>query len=68
MVGFDLDGTLVDSNLDLAPAINHALSLAGRGPIDPDATRQLIGGGSRLMLERAFTITGGMPPESEFDG
>ena len=68
MVGFDLDGTLVDSNLDLAPAINHALSLAGRDPIEPDATRQLIGGGSRLMLERAFTITGGMPPESEFDG
>lgn len=67
IVGFDLDGTLVDSNRDLAPAINHALSTLGRPAIAPDATRKLIGGGSRRMLERAMELTGGMPGEPEFE-
>ena len=67
IIGFDLDGTLVDSNRDLAPAINHALSLIGRPAIAPDATRKLIGGGARKMLERAVELTGGMMPEDEFE-
>ena len=67
IVGFDLDGTLVDSNRDLAPAINHALHLAGRPEIPADATRKLIGGGARRMLERAAELTGGMPAEDEFE-
>ena len=46
IVGFDLDGTLVDSNRDLAPAINHALGTIGRAAIPADATRKLIGGGA----------------------
>jgi len=67
IVGFDLDGTLVDSNRDLAPAINHALVQVGRGAIPPEATRKLIGGGARKMLERAMDLTGGALPESEFE-
>src|SRR5687768_12059355 len=67
IVGFDLDGTLVDSNRDLAPAINHALSVIGRPAISPDATRKLIGGGARRMLERAVELTGEVLPEGEFE-
>jgi phosphoglycolate phosphatase len=67
IVGFDLDGTLVDSNRDLAPAINHALHLAGRPEISPEATRKLIGGGARRMLERALELTGGMPAGAEIE-
>lgn len=67
IVGFDLDGTLVDSNRDLAPAINHALSLIGRPAIAPEATRKLIGGGARRMLERAVELTGGAMPADEFE-
>ncbi|HEY6816580.1 MAG TPA: HAD-IA family hydrolase [Croceibacterium sp.] len=67
IVGFDLDGTLVDSNRDLAPAVNHALHRAGRPEIPPDATRKLIGGGARRMLERALELTGGAVPEAEFE-
>jgi phosphoglycolate phosphatase len=67
IVGFDLDGTLVDSNRDLAPAVNHALSTVGRPAISADATRKLIGGGARRMLERAFELTGGALPETEFE-
>ena len=68
IVGFDLDGTLVDSNRDLAPAINHALATAGRPGVSPDETRKLIGGGARLMLGRAMEVTGGPLPEAEFEG
>jgi phosphoglycolate phosphatase len=67
IVGFDLDGTLVDSNRDLGPAINHALSIGGRPGVPPESVRQLIGGGSRLMFERALQITGGPLPDDEFE-
>jgi len=67
IVGFDLDGTLVDSNRDLAPAINHALGVAGRPGVSPDETRKLIGGGARRMLERAMEVTGGPLPDAEFE-
>lgn len=67
IVGFDLDGTLVDSNLDLAPAVNHTLGSIGRPPVPEDKTRSLIGGGSALMLERALDLTGGPLPREEFD-
>ena len=67
IVGFDLDGTLVDSNRDLAPAVNHALAIVGRPAIPAEATVKLIGGGARRMLERAMELTGGMPDEAEFE-
>lgn len=67
IIGFDLDGTLVDSVLDIAPAINHTLRAIGREEVPADKTRDLIGGGSRLMLERALAITGGPLPQDEFE-
>ena len=65
-IGFDLDGTLADTVPDLAPAVNHALAQIGRGPISPEETRNLVGGGSRLMLERALKVSGGMVEEDRF--
>ena len=59
LVGFDLDGTLVDSAGDLAGAVNHALSVVGRGPLALEQVKPMIGGGSRLMLQRALAATGG---------
>ncbi len=67
IVGFDLDGTLVDSNKDLHPAINHTLAQIGREPISEDRVAHLVGGGSRAMLERAFNTTGGPVGEAEFE-
>lgn len=58
-VGFDLDGTLLDTARDLGAAVNHALSLLGRAPVPEEAVAGLIGGGSRLMLGRALDLTGG---------
>lgn len=59
IVGFDLDGTLVDSAADLAAAVNHALAEIGRSPLTVEQVRPMIGGGSRLMLQRALAATGG---------
>lgn len=59
LVGFDLDGTLLDTAADLGVALNHALALAGRPPVPTDQTRNLIGGGARQMLDRALALTGG---------
>ena len=67
MVGFDLDGTLVESHRDLAHAINHALDKAGRPPVEPEVVRDLIGGGTARMLERALERTGGQLPPLEFE-
>ena len=65
IVGFDLDGTLLDTHGDLGVALNHALAVAGRPPVSTGAVCDLIGGGARLMLERALAMTGGVPADEE---
>lgn len=59
IVGFDLDGTLLDTSADLAAAVNHALAQEGRAPLAVDKVRPMIGGGGRHMLSLALTATGG---------
>ncbi len=59
IVGFDLDGTLLDTAADLGAAVNHALALVGRVAVPIEQVSGLIGGGSRLMLSRVLELTGG---------
>lgn len=59
IVGFDLDGTLLDTHADLGHALNHALGVAGRDPVPLDLARSYIGGGARQMLDRALKESGG---------
>lgn len=59
IVGFDLDGTLVDTSGDLAAAVNHALVSADRMPLTADRIATMIGGGARHMLAQALDATGG---------
>lgn len=59
IVGFDLDGTLLDTLGDLAAAVNHALALDGRPPLGIEDIRPLIGGGTRIMLQRGLAVSGG---------
>ena len=63
IVGFDLDGTLVDTLDDLAAALNHALALAGRSPLSRDAVRPLVGLGTTHLLEGALAATGDIPKD-----
>lgn len=64
-VGFDLDGTLIDSHRDLGAAVNHALAIGGFSPVPVDSSKDLIGGGAKVMLARAIEAQGGLP-EDEF--
>ncbi|MEO1220223.1 MAG: HAD hydrolase-like protein [Pseudomonadota bacterium] len=62
-VGFDLDGTLVDSFRDLGEAVNHALALGGFQQVPVDSSKDLIGGGAKIMLSQAVDAQGGLPPD-----
>lgn len=59
IVGFDLDGTLLDTSGDLAAAVNYAIGTVGRPPFPVDAIRPFVGKGARVMLERALSASGG---------
>lgn len=67
IVLFDLDGTLVDSNLDLCPAVNVAMAMEGREPLSPERTRRFIGGGVMPLLRRALEVSGGMVSDDRFE-
>jgi phosphoglycolate phosphatase len=67
-VGFDLDGTLLDTSADLGLALNHVLARNGRPQIPLDEMPGLIGGGARMLLERGLARTGGLPPRDELPG
>ena len=59
-VGFDLDGTLIDSFRDLGAAVNHALEQGGFDPVAVETSKDLIGGGAKIMLARAIETQGGI--------
>jgi phosphoglycolate phosphatase len=59
IVGFDLDGTLLDTSGDLAAALNHALASAGRPTLSVEQVKPMIGGGARHMLAQGMAATGG---------
>ncbi len=62
-IGFDLDGTLLDTFRDLGAAVNHALVLGGFDAVSLDTSRDLIGGGAKIMLARAVEAQGGLPDD-----
>lgn len=67
VVGFDLDGTLLDTSRDLGHALNHALALAGRPPVPLGDVRRHVGGGAAQMLRSALRESGGVD-EAAFAG
>ena len=62
-VGFDLDGTLLDTFQDLGAAVNYALDLGGFDTVPVGTSKDLIGGGAKIMLARAIEAQGGMPKD-----
>jgi phosphoglycolate phosphatase len=51
---FDLDGTLVDTALDLTAALNHTLVKLDRPQIAVERVRHLVGHGARRLIERGL--------------
>lgn len=66
-VGFDLDGTLLDTFRDLGTAVNHALALGAFKPVPVDTSKDLIGGGAKAMLAQAIQAQGGIAGGLEGD-
>ena len=58
IVIFDLDGTLADTALDLAAALNHALTKMGRAPVPAEQVRTMVGHGARALLRKGLAATG----------
>jgi phosphoglycolate phosphatase len=59
VVGFDLDGTLVDSSGDLAAAVNAMLASDGRPTLAVPDVVAMTGAGVSELVRRALDATGG---------
>jgi phosphoglycolate phosphatase len=51
---FDLDGTLIDSKLDLVLSMNATLVHLGRKPLEQEQIAGYVGGGVLLLIKRAL--------------
>ena len=64
---FDLDGTLVDSRLDLATLVNHALRGMGLSPLSVETVAGFVGDGVQALLTRALAAARGVADEAEVE-
>lgn len=58
---FDLDGTLVDTAMDIRRALNEILERAGRRSLDLPAVKSMVGDGVPKLVERGFLARGALP-------
>jgi phosphoglycolate phosphatase len=54
LVIFDLDGTLIDSKLDLAHAVNATRAWMRLGPLDIETISSYVGNGAPLLIRRVL--------------
>lgn len=54
LVIFDLDGTLIDSKLDLVHSVNAARAYMGLAPISADLVASYVGSGAPVLMRRAL--------------
>jgi phosphoglycolate phosphatase len=54
LVIFDLDGTLIDSKLDLATAVNATREHLGLPPIDIQVVSSYVGNGAPVLMRKAL--------------
>jgi phosphoglycolate phosphatase len=64
---FDLDGTLVDTAPDLIGTLNVIFTRHGLQAVPLETSRPLIGGGARVMIERALVAEGRNPSSADVD-
>jgi phosphoglycolate phosphatase len=51
---FDLDGTLIDSRLDLANSVNASRAAMGKGPLPHELIFSYVGNGAPVLIKRAM--------------
>ncbi len=54
LIVFDLDGTFIDSQKDLANSINAMLTQMGRQPLPEEVIGTYIGDGAGMLVRRAL--------------
>ena len=54
LVIFDLDGTLIDSRLDLVHSVNAALRHIGRDNLPDEVIASYVGDGAPILIQRAL--------------
>lgn len=64
---FDLDGTLAETAPDLVTTLNQVLAKIGVAPVAYESARAMVGGGARLMIERALAHAGVSLPKPKID-
>ena len=64
---FDLDGTLIDTAPDLIDTLNLILGQEGLPVVSFAAARNMIGGGAKVMIERALAAEGRSCSTKEID-
>lgn len=58
LVVFDLDGTLVDSKVDLANSVNHALGVFGFPSLPNETIYSYVGNGASMLIRRSLGADG----------
>ena len=51
---FDLDGTLIDSSLDLALSVNATRAQAGLDPLETEQVAAYVGNGAEMLIRRSL--------------
>ena len=54
LIVFDLDGTLIDSKLDLALSVNATRKNAGMSPLDHELIYSYVGNGATTLIRRSL--------------
>jgi phosphoglycolate phosphatase len=63
-IGFDLDGTLVETHEDLIGTLNRMLATKGLPPCPVEGARDLIGAGATALLVHGFERAGASTEEA----
>ena len=64
---FDLDGTLVDSERDIADSANLLLESCSARPLAASLIARMVGEGAALLVTRVFEAAGVTPPADALD-
>lgn len=65
VIVFDLDGTLIDSKVDIADSLNHTFGQLGYDPLPMELIETFVGNGVAPLIHRAVVAAG--HPERESD-